>query len=243
MERKALVIVGSSSHVMRAYEPQQAYSTVFVSSRKISNEAALLNSVNNLSYFQYDLEKHDPAELSLISDLKGYDCIDIIFASYVSKGLDIEDDMVEIQRGLTGNCIQPLRLISNLCQRFPDKRIGGVFISSIYAHVSPNGSNYADGPQINPIFYGVAKAGVEQGLKWLSCQNKKHYFNSIALGPVPKDSVQHQYPEFIRRLESSVPSGRLIERETLHRTIDYLLAQEGDVRGHTLFVDGGYRAW
>ena len=243
MERKALVIVGSSSHVMHEYEPLQAYSTIFVSSRRASSETTWLDSVNNLRYFQYDLEKDDAAELSLLSDLKEYDCIDIIFASYVSKGLNIQDDVMEIQRGLTGNCIQPLRLVSSLCLRFPEKRIGGVFISSIYAHVSPNSRNYTDGPQINPIFYGVAKAGVEQGLKWLSCQNKKHYFNSIALGPVPKDSVQHQYPEFIRRLESSLPSGRLIARKTLHRTIDYLLAQEGDVRGHTLFVDGGYCAW
>ena len=243
MERRALVIVGSSSHVMHEYKPLQAYSTMFVSSRKVSDETAWLNSVNNVRYFQYDLEKDDPAELSLISDLEEYDCIDVIFASYVSKGLNDQDEIMEIQIGLTGNCIQPLRLISSLCLRFHDKRIGGVFISSIYAHVSPNSGNYTDGSQINPIFYGVAKAGVEQGLKWLSCQNKRHYFNSIALGPVPKDSIQHQYPEFIRKLRSSIPSGRLIERRTLHRTIDYLLDQEGDVRGHTVFVDGGYRAW
>ena len=243
MKKKALIIVGSSSHVMHEYQPIQTYSTIFLGSRKVSNETAWRNTVNNERYFKYDLDKDDPAKLELLGDLERYDCIDVIFASYVSEGLNAQDDMMEIQKGLTGNCIQPLSFMSNLCLRFPNKTIGGVFISSIYAHVSPNSSNYIDGPQINPIFYGVAKAGVEQGLKWLSCQNEKHYFNSIALGPVPKDSIQHQYPEFIRRLESFIPSGRLIARKTLHRTIDYLLSQEGDVRGHTLFVDGGYRAW
>ena len=26
----------------------------------------------------------------------------------------------------------------------------------------------------NPFLYGVSKAGVEQGLRWLSCQNENH---------------------------------------------------------------------
>lgn len=243
MKRKALVIVGASSHVMQGYQPLQSYETIFISSRKSADDADQVTGLDKVKYFKYDLEVDDPTEIELLNDLECFDCVDLIFASYVGNGLTVEDGVIEIQRGLIGNCIQPLVLISLLCSRFPDKKIGGVFISSIYAHVSPNSNNYVNGPQINPIFYGVAKAGVEQGLRWLSCQKRNHFFNSIALGPMPKRSIRDEHPEFIQRLVSSIPNNRLVERSTLHKSVDFLLDQDGDVRGETIFVDGGYTIW
>jgi len=243
VEKSALVIIGASSSVMQGYHPLHTYDKIFVGTRKPIKEKNQIITIENVEYFQYDLEKDEPAELELLNELEGYGFINLIFASYISSGLSVEDGIIEIKRGLAGNCIQPLAFMGHMCLRFPETRIGGVFISSIYAHISPKRWNYIDGPQINPIFYGVAKAGVEQGLRWLSCQNKKHYFNSIALGPLPKESVRQEYPEFIKRLVSSIPSNRLVEKKALHRTINYLLNQEGDVRGETIFVDGGYTTW
>lgn len=243
MKARALIIVGASSHVMQGYRPLRAYDGIFVGSRRLRDKETQATGHDSHMWFQYDLEKDDPRTLEVFDDLERYECIDLIFASYVAMGLALGESITEVQRGLTGNCIQPLTFASELCLRFPNKEIGGVFLSTIYAHVSPKACNYIDGPEINPVFYGVAKAGVEQGLRWLSCQNKKHYFNSIALGPVPKESIQNEYPEFIERLVSSIPSGALIKRETLHKAINYLLDQDGDIRGQTVFVDGGYTGW
>ena len=228
---------------MQGYQPLKTYKTIYIGSRESVDQVGRARELSKLKYFKYDLDIDDPTGLELFNDLECFDCIDLIFASYISQGLSVEDGITEIQRGLNGNCIQPLALISMLCSRFPDKRISGVFISSIYAHVSPNGNNYVNGPPINPMFYGVAKAGVEQGLRWLSCQKKEHYFNSIALGPMPKQSVRNEHPEFIQRLVSYIPSSRLVQRSSLHKAVDFLLDQDGDIRGETIFIDGGYTIW
>lgn len=95
-----------------------------------------------------------------------------------------------------------------------------------------------------PLFYGVSKAGVEQGLRWLSVQRPNHCFNSIALGPMPNPAVITQSPHLITALLQQLPSGHFVNHEELHSLINHIFANSpGSLRGSTLSLDGGYTLW
>ena len=232
----ALVVVGSSSHVLADYKPKKSY-------------ACILNSVRDISHvdckkynepFELDLMNCRPGFESLIERLGRYDEVDIVFAAYVNSGLSEDSSFSEIQAGLTANCGQPVYFFQTVSKSLPGKRIRGVFISSIYAHVAPMPKNYETDSKINPLYYGVAKAGVEQGLRWLSVQNSNHTFNSIILGPMPKVSVHADSPALVQNLLTYMSSAKMVEQNELHSLTDYLLSSGTSVRGASFVLDGGY---
>ena len=177
---------------------------------------------------------------SVIKELAIYDEIDIIFAAYSQHGLSESSDFNEILEGLMANCMQPIFFFQSLSRNLPSKRIRGVFISSIYAHVAPMPKNYKADSTINPLYYGVAKAGVEQGLKWLSVQNSAHTFNSIVLGAMPKEAVHSKSPILVQNLLNYMSSSKLIDHSELHSLADYLLSCSTSIRGSSFILDGGY---
>ena len=147
-------------------------------------------------------------------------------------------------KGLGANLLKPLKLFNLISSKFVNKYVSGVFISSMYAHVVPKNSNYDNKEIINPLYYGVAKAGVEQGIKWLSCQNSKHRFNSIVLGPMPKVNIQNEQKILMENLIKSLPTGKFVDHRDLHETINFLLTDKLlGLRGASIFLDGGYTLW
>lgn len=232
----ALVIVGSSSYVLSDYKPSKDYTCVYQSCRRVSNSE--YNS--GATVFKLDLESAEPDFKGLIEELERFDEVDVVFAAYATCGLSECSSFSEIQSGLMANCNYPVYFFQSLSKGLAGKRIRGVFISSIYAHVAPMPENYAADSKMNPLYYGVAKAGVEQGLRWLTVQEPDHTFNSIILGPMPRDSVRSESPVLINNLVRSMSSGKLVERSELYGLIDYLLSCGISTRGASIRLDGGY---
>jgi hypothetical protein len=237
-----LIIFGASSHVLRSYAPRKSYDQIYVGHRQSFNTRH--PSISNYKFEPFLCDLHeDICFEEILNMLSSYSQIDIIFASYTPTGLGFDSSLDEIAKGILGNCIFPLRYFAFISKAFPDRKINAVFISSIYAHVSPNPSNYKPNAPCNPLFYGVAKAGVEQGIRWLSCQNTNHIFNSIALGPLPKNNIVETFPLMASNLIRNMPSQSFVESGDLYKGLDFLLSQSGSVRGITLFIDGGYTIW
>ena len=243
--KRCLVIVGASSYVLKSFQPVKSYDCLLISKRSEKAPELTINpSGSRIEYFNYDLTDTETNCQALINAVNPYDEIDVIFSSYLPTGTGLEDSIEDIALGLLANCIQPLYSLSSLSKSSPSKILNVVFISSIYAHVSPNPKNYIIDSEINPLYYGVAKAGVEQGLRWLSTVSTKHVFNAIALGPMPKPEVQAQSPGLIASLINSMPSSKLVEHKELHSTINFLLSQaQGSLRASTIHLDGGYGIW
>lgn len=242
MSSTALILVGKSSHVLFNFNPKKSYDDIFASYRDDSaDNSSRINTLGTKSFF-LDL-KRDFDFSAFLPQLSEYNFIDIIFASYLPLGLLHTESTENVSHGLRANCIFPLKFFSEISFAFPQKKINSVFISSIYAHVSPNPKNYAYDSDINPLYYGVAKAGVECGLRWLSCQNPLHNFNIVALGPMPKPSVIQDSPLMIASLIESIPKKKLINHKDFHNAINFLLDQSGSISGETIFVDGGYTKW
>ena len=159
---------------------------------------------------------------------------------FFSTNMSAEDQLL----ALNANCRMPLDLFLKMSNKFEDRVINGIFISSMYAGLSPDFKNYAKKENQNPMLYGVAKAGVEQGLRWLSCQNTKHRFNSIRLGPMPKKEVEINDPKLIVNLKKKLPSEKFVGQNELNLTLNYMLSKElHSMQGSIITLDGGYSIW
>ncbi len=239
--KKILVIVGSGSHVLNGFVPDNKYDQIIKADR--TNSSSKDN--HDETFIKYDLENYN-SDQNLIDNINKYspEKIDIIFASYSTKGLKSNSNIVDIGAGLTSNIARPLKLFNSISNFFSENHISGIFISSMYARNSPNKSFYDNEEDINPLYYGAAKAAVDQGIKWLSCQRKNHVFNSISLGAMPKETAKIKQPKLMRNLIKNIPANRFITHEEVFKTINYMLNDDFlSLRGVSLKLDGGYSLW
>ncbi len=121
-----------------------------------------------------------------------------------------------------------------------------VMFSSMYGQVSPDPKIYTGKMKPNPIEYGVAKAGIIQMTKYLAvCWGPKNIrVNAIAPGPFPNPNVQKEYPDFVKRLASRVPLGRIGKSQEIAGAVAFLASDESSfVTGETISVNGGWTAW
>jgi len=237
--RSSLIIVGSSSYVLGAFRPERRYDQIVVANR--SEPVDCLYDITE--FVEYDL-KNNKSNKQLVRTLEGSTEISVVFSSFGRGAMEHDSNITELEVSLKMNCIQPLDLFAGLMGEYPTSAITGVFLSSIYANVAPKPANYSGVIPINPLYYGVAKAGVQQGIRWLSSQRRNQRFNAIALGPMPQQTVQTSDPNLIRRLKQSMSSEALVGQNELAKAINFLLDPElHSMRGTTIALDGGYMMW
>lgn len=238
--KKILLVAGTGSHVLKELNIDNIYEKKFALDRH-SKEKANIANMNCIKFELSDDIIESYHEIKKNIEELNFDKIDIIFSSYDSNALDHLNNPHKIKSSLFNNIAQPLNLFSSLSLDYFDKHINGIYISSIYAHVAPKPSNYPSSEKINPLYYGVSKAAVEQGIRWLSVQNQKHIFNSIALGPMPNSSAIKNGDFIVESLLGSMPSGEFVSHKSLHKTINYILSlNDTSLRGSTITLDGGY---
>lgn len=121
-----------------------------------------------------------------------------------------------------------------------------VLFSSMYGTVAPDPRMYPEPLSPNPIEYGVGKAGIQQMARYLAVHwaPSSVRCNSISPGPFPLSSQQDSHPEWMDRIRSRCPMGRVGRSEEMAGSVVYLLADASSyVTGHNLAVDGGWTAW
>ncbi len=119
-------------------------------------------------------------------------------------------------------------------------------VSSMYAMVSPDQKIYASPNQVNPPFYGAAKAALLQWTRYAACEFgcEKIRVNAISPGPFPSDQVQSSNPLFIDMLSNKVPMGRIGRSEEIKGPILFLASSASSyVNGTNIVVDGGWTSW
>lgn len=127
-------------------------------------------------------------------------------------------------------------------------KTGGSIIqfSSMYGLVSPDPSNYPPNLPINPIEYGVSKAGIIQMVRYQAAMWGKHGIrvNTIAPGPFPNTAGQGADSEFVKKLGSRTPLGRVGKPREIAGTVVWLASEAASyVTGTCVPVDGGWTAW
>jgi NAD(P)-dependent dehydrogenase (short-subunit alcohol dehydrogenase family) len=119
-------------------------------------------------------------------------------------------------------------------------------LTSMYAMVSPDQKIYETNLEINPPFYGAAKAALLQWTRYASCEFGKEGIrvNSLSPGPFPSESTQIKSSVFIEKLAKKVPMGRIGKSEEIKGPILFLASSASSfVNGSNIVVDGGWTAW
>ena len=121
-----------------------------------------------------------------------------------------------------------------------------VLFSSMYGSVSPDPRAYEAPMNVNPIEYGVGKAGIVQMTRYMAVHwgKKGVRCNCISPGPFPNPGVQQKDPAFIERLAYKVPMGRVGKQEEVAGAVTFFLSDASSfITGQNLFVDGGWTSW
>ncbi|MEO5741820.1 MAG: SDR family oxidoreductase [Vicinamibacterales bacterium] len=122
-----------------------------------------------------------------------------------------------------------------------------VNIASMYGVVSPDPSIYKNAPALaNPVFYGVAKAGMIQLTRYLACHlaAERIRVNSVVPGAFPSRDVLERFPQFEDAIRSKIPVGRVGMPIEISGPVVFLLSDAASyVSGAAVHVDGGLTAW
>ncbi|MFA5205507.1 MAG: SDR family oxidoreductase [Lentisphaeria bacterium] len=121
-----------------------------------------------------------------------------------------------------------------------------VIFSSMYGQVAPDPSVYHAPMKPNPIDYGMAKAGLNQMIRYLAVYwgPKNIRVNGVSPGPFPNPANYVGSKDFIERLDQKVPLGRVGKRHEMAGPVIFLASDESSfTNGQILNVDGGWTAW
>lgn len=119
-------------------------------------------------------------------------------------------------------------------------------IGSMYGVVASYPDAYSGLPANSPPVYHGLKGGIIHLTRHLAVYWAKDNVrvNVVSPGPFPTQQVKKSLPEFIERLESKVPMGRMGLPHELKGLIVLLASDAGSyITGQNILVDGGWTAW
>ena len=121
-----------------------------------------------------------------------------------------------------------------------------IHFSSMYGLVSPDPQMYPANQRMNPVDYGVAKAGILQLVRYqavlLARQGVR--VNAVAPGPFPIPETQGADESFMAKLQGKVPMGRVGRSGEIAGAVVFLASDASSfVTGSQIMVDGGWTAW
>lgn len=119
-------------------------------------------------------------------------------------------------------------------------------IASMYGVVASYPDAYAGLPVNSPPNYHGLKGGLIHLTRHLAVYwaADRVRVNAISPGAFPSQKVKDSQPEFIERLNSKVPMGRMGEPEELKGLVVLLASDAGSyLTGQNILVDGGWTAW
>jgi gluconate 5-dehydrogenase len=118
-------------------------------------------------------------------------------------------------------------------------------ISSMYGMVSPNPDVYASEEMINPLSYGVGKAGIIQYTKYAAMKLAKYNINvnTVSYGPFPNTNIVKD-DKFIENLANKTFVKRIGKPEEVTSAIYFLSLNESSyITGQNIVIDGGWTSW
>jgi gluconate 5-dehydrogenase len=119
-------------------------------------------------------------------------------------------------------------------------------IGSMYGVVASYPDAYTNLPVNSPPNYHGLKGGIVHLTRHLAVYWAKENVrvNCISPGPFPKQIMFDTQPEFIGRLETKSPMGRMGRPEELKGLVVLLASEAGSyINGQNILVDGGWTAW
>jgi NAD(P)-dependent dehydrogenase (short-subunit alcohol dehydrogenase family) len=231
---------------------------VIATSRSKEKLESFFGKTENVSVVALDLYDTDEIEASLDELGKSFDIIGLVNNAYdfsTATGFNTEDGNLEnlkvkaMRKSLDSGLLAPLLFCQIIGKQMIEKKISGsiINISSMYGLVSPDSRLYEGKKILNPVTYGINKAGLNALTRYIASFWGPHGIrcNSIAPGPFPNlESNSANAPddtEFVKRLENKTTLGRTGHPSDLLGLLHLLISEESSfITGQTIAVDGGW---
>lgn len=222
---------------------------VIVLSTNLSKSKELCETLqmNKEQAFEIDVSSKESISSTLESIYKKFKKIDIVINNAyfgVSKKFE-EYSKADWNVSLDGTIVS-VDAVTQLAVEYM-KNTGGriINISSMYGMVAPNPEVYSSEEMINPLSYGVGKAGIIQYTKYAAMKLAKYNINvnTVSYGPFPNLNVVKD-SEFIQALSSKTFLKRIGKPEEVTSAIYFLCLDESSyITGQNIVVDGGWTSW
>lgn len=158
-------------------------------------------------------------------------------------GMSLDDWNLGLKVTLTGAFL----FSREIAQHMIAKNGGSIIqFGSMYGKVSPDPKMYEPPMTVNPLDYGVGKAGVLQMVRYqaVAWAPKRVRVNAIVPGPFPNRANALNDEAFIARLSQKVPMGRVGKPGEIAGAVVYLASDASSfVTGQQIVIDGGWTAW
>jgi|SRR5690554_2811518 len=256
LKNKIAIVTGGYSHLGTAItEGLLAYGAkVYVAGRSKSKfiEKFGGKADKNIVFVEIDILNSKSIENCFEEVFKSEGKIDVLVNNaHSAKGSSQEsmsdDDFLYTLDGILGSIHKCVKAVLPYMKKHEEGKI--INISSMYGLVSPDFRLYKGDyceKYTNPPHYGAAKAGVIQLTKYYAVLLAKYNIqvNSVTPGPFPKEEIQKENPEFIKRLQQRNPMNKVGQPEYLQGPILLLASRGSDfMTGQNLQVDGGWTIW
>ncbi len=253
LKGKTAIVTGGCGWLGQAMAESlsDAGATVYVAGTSFEKYKSIYGFDNPIKFVPIDIMSSESIKEAFQKVITQEGHIDILVnnAAHVEGGGKLPEDITDeewsgCQEGVMGSVFKCIREI------IPYMSANGgtiINIASMYGIVSPNLSMYHDvcAPFLNPVDYGVGKAGVVQMTKYFGAYLIKRGIrvNAIAPGTFPSPKVQEN-KEFVRRLSEKTPARRIGVPADMKGTVLYLASDASRyVVGQTIQVDGGWTIW
>jgi len=256
LENKVAIVTGGYGHLGTGITKSlmQFGAKVYVAGRSKTKflEKFGEESEENIMFVEIDIMDSNSIESCFKSIFEAEGKIDILINNaHSAKGNSQEnmadDDFLFTLDGVLGSVHKCIKVVLPYMKENHGGKI--INISSMYGLVSPDFKLYEGDDcekYTNPPHYGAAKAGVKQLTKYYAVLLAKYNIqvNAIAPGPFPKEVIQRENPEFIKRLKAKNPMNKIGVPEDLDGSIILLSSKaSGFITGQTLQIDGGWTIW
>jgi len=249
---KVVLITGATGYLgsKMVEHLNDAGAKVIVLSTSIDKAQNLCNNLNMSSdqAFEIDVSSNNSIKSTIEKIHDKFNQIDVLVNNAyfgVSKKFD-SYSKEDWQHSLDGTIVSIDMMTQAITPYMKNNRKSRIInISSMYGMVSPNPDIYASEDMINPLSYGVGKAGIIQYTKYSAMMLAKYNItvNTISYGPFPNTNVVKD-DEFISNLSSKTFLKRIGKPEEVTSAIYFLSLDESSyITGQNIVVDGGWTSW
>ena len=252
IEDKVIVITGATGYLGSAMceDLSKAGAKVIVLSRNLEKAKRLCHKIkiSQEQAFEIDVTSNESIESCVKNIVSKFEKIDILVNNVclvkpIPFGKYTRDDW---QINLDGSIISIDMMTQEVLKYMIPRKKGKIInISSMYGLISPDESIYEDKENVNPIAYGVGKAGVIQYTKYTAMKLAKYNINvnCITYGPFPNlENVKDK--KFLNALSNKTFLKRVgVSKETTSAVYFLSLDESSYITGQNIIVDGGWTSW
>jgi gluconate 5-dehydrogenase len=242
LENKVAIVTGGYGHLGTAMTLalSQYGAKVIVAGRSKEKFDDKFSNSSNIYFEKIDINSSVSIKECFANVNLKFGKIDILVNNaHTAKGNSQEnmtdEDWAYTLEGVLGSVHKCIREITPYFKKNNFGKI--VNISSMYGVVSPDFKMYEGNnceKYLNPPHYGAAKAAIIQLTN----------VNAVTPGPFPKEIIQNENPEFIRRLKNKNPLNKIGKPSDIAGAIVLLSSNASDfITGQNVIIDGGWTIW